>query len=55
MSYTNDLKEQIEFTRQKMYQTYKKNPDDTELLIISQSLDKLLNELEGTYRGNLKK
>ncbi|MFC7062351.1 Spo0E family sporulation regulatory protein-aspartic acid phosphatase [Halobacillus seohaensis] len=54
VSSINDLKEKIEQTRQKMYRAYKNNPNDPQVLIISQTLDMLLNELE-RKKGNSKK
>lgn len=46
VSYVNELKEKIEYTRKKMYLTYKNNPKDPQVLVISQELDKLLNEFD---------
>ncbi|MFC7319268.1 aspartyl-phosphate phosphatase Spo0E family protein [Halobacillus campisalis] len=40
------MNEQIEVLRKKMYQAYENNPYDSQILVISQALDKLLNELE---------
>ncbi|MCP3032877.1 aspartyl-phosphate phosphatase Spo0E family protein [Halobacillus sp. A1] len=40
------MNEEIEVLRKKMYQTYENNPYDSQILVISQTLDKLLNELE---------
>ncbi|WP_240339635.1 aspartyl-phosphate phosphatase Spo0E family protein [Halobacillus ihumii] len=49
-----DLKERIEVLRVKMYKTYENNPNDPQLITISQSLDKLLNELERTTQNEEK-
>ncbi|MFC4558255.1 Spo0E family sporulation regulatory protein-aspartic acid phosphatase [Virgibacillus kekensis] len=46
------LEERIESTRRKMYQIYKDNPTDHRLLLISQELDQLLNQLERASNGN---
>ncbi|WP_430789790.1 Spo0E family sporulation regulatory protein-aspartic acid phosphatase [Virgibacillus flavescens] len=46
MSYINELKEEIENTREKMYRAYENNPMDPQVLVISQELDKLLNEFD---------
>ncbi|MCP3032884.1 aspartyl-phosphate phosphatase Spo0E family protein [Halobacillus sp. A1] len=40
------MNEEIEVLRKKMYETYENNPNDSQILVISQALDKLLNELE---------
>jgi len=46
-----ELKRKIEETRQEMYKAYENNPNDPEVLSISQSLDVLLNR----YSQALKK
>ncbi len=43
MSYKERLEKQIEELRKHMYDIYNKNPEDPELLRISQDLDDLLN------------
>lgn len=40
------LREQIEIMRKKMYEIYEKNPEDPELLAISEKLDVLLNRYD---------
>ncbi|WP_258953990.1 aspartyl-phosphate phosphatase Spo0E family protein [Thalassobacillus devorans] len=40
----------MELLRKKMYQTYENNPQDSQILAISQSLDELLNELDRCLR-----
>ncbi|MBO0992845.1 aspartyl-phosphate phosphatase Spo0E family protein [Bacillus sp. J14TS2] len=42
----NQLYEEIELLRRKMYQKYEQDPNDPEILMISQMLDKLLNDLQ---------
>ncbi|GGF22770.1 hypothetical protein GCM10010954_21980 [Halobacillus andaensis] len=54
LSSIKDLQEKIEALRTKMYKTYENNPNDPQLLAISQSLDKLLNELERSMRNEKK-
>nr|WP_256522126.1 aspartyl-phosphate phosphatase Spo0E family protein [Halobacillus sp. A5] len=54
MSDINDLKEKVELVRKKMYKVYENNPNDPQLFAISQSLDKLLNELERTMQNEKK-
>ncbi|MFG6147479.1 Spo0E family sporulation regulatory protein-aspartic acid phosphatase [Halobacillus sp. B23F22_1] len=54
LSSIKDLQEKIEVLRTKMYKTYENNPNDPQLLAISQSLDKLLNELERSKRNEKK-
>ncbi|ASK64338.1 hypothetical protein CFK37_08850 [Virgibacillus phasianinus] len=39
-----ELRKKIEETRQKMYEAYEHNPDDPQVLTISQDLDVLLNK-----------
>ncbi|GGP07385.1 hypothetical protein GCM10011346_03160 [Oceanobacillus neutriphilus] len=46
MSEINKLNKQIEAKRKEMYAVYEKDPNDPNLLIISQSLDNLLNQLD---------
>lgn len=46
MSEINKLNKQIEAKRKEMYAAYEKDPNDPNLLRISQSLDKLLNQLD---------
>lgn len=46
MSEIDELNKQIESKRKEMYAVYEKNPNDPNLLKISQSLDKLLNQLD---------
>ncbi|MFD1414351.1 aspartyl-phosphate phosphatase Spo0E family protein [Oceanobacillus jeddahense] len=46
MSEIEELNKQIETKRKEMYAVYEKNPNDPNLLKISQSLDKLLNQLD---------
>ncbi|WP_035508461.1 aspartyl-phosphate phosphatase Spo0E family protein [Halobacillus karajensis] len=43
MPYKEHLEQQIEELRSHMYEIYKNNPEDEELLKISQELDELLN------------
>lgn len=43
MPYKERLEKQIEELRKHMYDIYNKNPEDPELLRISQDLDDLLN------------
>lgn len=45
MSEINELNKQIEAKRKEMYAVYEQNPTDPNLLNLSQSLDKLLNQL----------
>jgi len=52
--YIKELKAKIENLRKKMYQTYENNPNDSQILTISQSLDQLLNELERTSKHEKK-
>lgn len=47
-----DLERRIEDMRQHMYQTYLENPGDPRLVIISQKLDQLLNELWALKNSN---
>ncbi|GGC76951.1 hypothetical protein GCM10007216_04320 [Thalassobacillus devorans] len=54
LSSIKDLQEKIEALRTKMYKTYENNPNDPQLLAISQLLDKLLNELEQSLRNEEK-
>ncbi|WP_371925920.1 Spo0E family sporulation regulatory protein-aspartic acid phosphatase [Halobacillus sp. A5] len=54
LSDINDLKEKVELVRKKMYKVYENNPNDPQLFAISQSLDKLLNELERTMQNEKK-
>ncbi|GGF15181.1 hypothetical protein GCM10010954_12240 [Halobacillus andaensis] len=54
LSSIKELQEKIEVLRTKMYKTYENNPNDPQLLAISQSLDKLLNELERSMRNEKK-
>ncbi|MCT1902134.1 aspartyl-phosphate phosphatase Spo0E family protein [Oceanobacillus sojae] len=46
MSEINKLNKQIEAKRKEMYAVYEKDPNDPNLLKISQSLDNLLNQLD---------
>ncbi|GEN87716.1 aspartyl-phosphate phosphatase Spo0E family protein [Oceanobacillus sp. FSL W8-0428] len=46
MSEINKLNKQIEAKRKEMYAAYEKDPNDPNLLKISQSLDNLLNQLD---------
>ncbi|WP_080872998.1 aspartyl-phosphate phosphatase Spo0E family protein [Oceanobacillus timonensis] len=46
MSEMDELNKQIETKRKEMYAVYEKNPTDPNLLKLSQSLDKLLNQLD---------
>ncbi|HLR67691.1 aspartyl-phosphate phosphatase Spo0E family protein [Virgibacillus alimentarius] len=48
------LRKKIEETRKMMYETYEKNPNDPEILFISQKLDVLLNKYD-RLRKNTKK
>ncbi|WP_246206696.1 aspartyl-phosphate phosphatase Spo0E family protein [Virgibacillus ihumii] len=41
-----ELKRKIEETRERMYKTYNHNPNDPQVLAISQRLDVLLNEYD---------
>ncbi|WP_404455122.1 aspartyl-phosphate phosphatase Spo0E family protein [Virgibacillus necropolis] len=47
----NVLKKKIEETRKKMYETYENNPNDPQILTISQSLDVLLNEYGQAFKS----
>ncbi|MFD1065995.1 aspartyl-phosphate phosphatase Spo0E family protein [Oceanobacillus locisalsi] len=46
MSEIDELNKQIEMKRKEMYAVYEKDPTDPNLLKLSQSLDKLLNQLD---------
>jgi len=46
MPYIKQLTYQIEHLRNEMYKTYDTDPNHPQLLALSQSLDKLLNELD---------
>ena len=46
MSELNTLNKQIEAKRKEMYAVYERDPNDPTLLKLSQSLDKLLNQLD---------
>nr|WP_223280666.1 aspartyl-phosphate phosphatase Spo0E family protein [Virgibacillus halodenitrificans] len=50
MNTLHDLYKEIEETRQKMYEAYKNDPQNPEVLAISQTLDDLLNKLERLKR-----
>lgn len=52
MPYKERLEKQIEELRKHMYDIYNKNPEDPELLRISQDLDDLLNRFgnEDSYQ-----
>ncbi|WP_173915379.1 aspartyl-phosphate phosphatase Spo0E family protein [Halobacillus sp. Marseille-Q1614] len=52
MSHLENLEKGIESLREKMYGCYMKNPNDPELVKISQELDDLLNELETFFLQN---
>ncbi len=45
MQQKKGLEEQIEVLRLKMYRMYEENPNDEQLLDVSQELDQLLNQL----------
>ncbi|WP_179107332.1 aspartyl-phosphate phosphatase Spo0E family protein [Sediminibacillus massiliensis] len=47
------LEQKIEKIRQEMYEAYEKDPDNQEVLHISQALDKAINDLN-TIKVNLK-
>ncbi|WP_139343270.1 Spo0E family sporulation regulatory protein-aspartic acid phosphatase [Virgibacillus siamensis] len=49
-----ELKRKIEETRKRMYKTYENDPNDPQVLSISQSLDILLNKYDRALkkRGN---
>ncbi|GIO24190.1 aspartyl-phosphate phosphatase Spo0E family protein [Oceanobacillus sp. J11TS1] len=46
MSELNTLNKQIEAKLKEMYAVYERDPNDPTLLKLSQSLDKLLNQLD---------
>ncbi|WP_081704649.1 aspartyl-phosphate phosphatase Spo0E family protein [Sediminibacillus sp. JSM 1682029] len=50
MVYLQELEEKIEALRVKMYEAYNKNPSGQEVLQISQTLDKAINQLEQQKR-----
>ncbi|SEA37831.1 Spo0E like sporulation regulatory protein [Thalassobacillus cyri] len=45
MTATVELEVEIEALREEMYQLYKNDPTDPQLVSVSQSLDQLLNKL----------
>ncbi|ELK46435.1 aspartyl-phosphate phosphatase Spo0E family protein [Halobacillus sp. ACCC02827] len=47
MNYKEKLERQIEELRVRMYDIYNQNPNDEELLRVSQELDDLLNRFRG--------
>ncbi|WP_274380128.1 aspartyl-phosphate phosphatase Spo0E family protein [Lederbergia galactosidilytica] len=42
----------MEILRRKMYEKYERDPHDPEILIISQMLDELLNDLQSKRNKN---
>ncbi|WP_153463277.1 aspartyl-phosphate phosphatase Spo0E family protein [Sediminibacillus terrae] len=50
MVYLQELEEKIEALRVKMYEAYNNNPSGQEVLQISQTLDKAINQLEQQKR-----
>lgn len=56
MNNTKQLEHEIEILRLKMYEAFAKNPNDEEVIKISQHLDELMNEYTRltSTRGNLK-
>ncbi|WP_306345178.1 aspartyl-phosphate phosphatase Spo0E family protein [Lederbergia ruris] len=51
-NFINKLNEEIEILRRKMYKKYESDPRDPEILLISQTLDKLLNVLQSRRNKN---
>ncbi|WP_110943410.1 aspartyl-phosphate phosphatase Spo0E family protein [Virgibacillus senegalensis] len=50
MVYLQELEDKIEALRIKMYEAYNENPTGREVLQISQTLDKVINQLEQKKR-----